>query len=138
DGLPHQDRPDPAAGGLRVRRTPRSRRNHRRRGRQGDSGGERMSDTDTGERTEKTTDKKLKEARKKGKIGRSQDFTAWICIAAAAIMMPPTIDSAMHVLTELFLSIGGVAENPTKAAALESLGGALGSIGGILMPMMLV
>jgi flagellar biosynthetic protein FlhB len=97
-----------------------------------------MSDTDTGERTEKTTDKKLKEARKKGKIGRSQDFTAWICIAAAAIMMPPTIDSAMHVLTELFLSIGGVAENPTKAAALESLGGALGSIGGILMPMMLV
>ena len=32
-----------------------------------------MSETDTGERTEKATDRRLKEARKKGQIGRSQD-----------------------------------------------------------------
>jgi flagellar biosynthetic protein FlhB len=97
-----------------------------------------MSDTDTGERTEKTTDRRLKEARKKGQIGRSQDFTAWVCIAAAAVMMPAAIDSAIQLLTGQMLVVGQVAQHPTDQAAIDALGAGLASVGEILMTMLLV
>jgi flagellar biosynthetic protein FlhB len=97
-----------------------------------------MSDTDTGERTEKSTDRRLKEARRKGQIGRSQDFTAWVCIASAAIMALPAIASASQVLTELFLQVAPIAAHPTSEAAVEVLGAALAAMGGILLPLLLV
>lgn len=97
-----------------------------------------MSQAESGERTEKATDRRLKEARRKGQIGRSQDFTAWVCIAAAAVMMVPTISSGTQVLTELFLAVAPVAKDPSDGAALDVLGTALSSLGGILMPMLVV
>ncbi|WP_439593536.1 EscU/YscU/HrcU family type III secretion system export apparatus switch protein [Microbacterium sp.] len=97
-----------------------------------------MSDADSGERTERTTERRLKEARNKGQIGRSQDFTAWVCIGSAAVMTPPTIISATQVLTEQFLDVAAVAARPAPAAAMDAMGSALASIGGILTPMLLV
>lgn len=97
-----------------------------------------MSDTDSGERTEKATERRLKEARRKGQIGRSQDFTAWVCIGAAAVMTPPTIAAASQVLTEQALRVGQVAKHPTVGGAVEALGSAFGSLGGVLLPLLLV
>lgn len=97
-----------------------------------------MSDGGSGERTEKTTQRRLKEARRKGQIGRSQDFTAWVCIGAAAVMIVPTVASSTQVLTELFLRVPQVANDPTDAVALDALGAAFGSLGGILLPMLAV
>ncbi|WP_217184106.1 flagellar biosynthesis protein FlhB [Streptomyces sp. AC495_CC817] len=97
-----------------------------------------MSETDSGERTEKATERRLKEARRKGQIGRSQDFTAWVCIAAAAVMAVPTMSAGTQVLTELFLGVSGVAAHPVDGAALEVLGSALSSLGGLLLPLLLV
>ena len=50
-----------------------------------------------------------REARRKGQIGRSQDFTAWVCIAAAAVMMPVALGAGSQALTEQFLRVGAVA-----------------------------
>lgn len=97
-----------------------------------------MSDASSGERTEKTTERRLKEARRKGQIGRSQDFTAWVCIAAAAVMMVPAISAGTQTTTELFLRVAQVAQDPTPGAAIDVLGVALSSLGGILLPMLLV
>ncbi|HET6301264.1 EscU/YscU/HrcU family type III secretion system export apparatus switch protein [Microbacterium sp.] len=97
-----------------------------------------MSETDTGERTEKATDRRLREARRKGQLGRSQDFTAWICIASAAVMMPFSIAAAAQVLTEQFLRVAQVARQPTKVNAVEALSAAMASIGGVLLPMLVV
>lgn len=97
-----------------------------------------MSETDSGERTEKATERRLKEARRKGQIGRSQDFTAWVCIAAAAVMMPIALSSGSQALTEQFLRVAVVADDPTGERALDALGQALSSIGGILLPLLLV
>lgn len=97
-----------------------------------------MSTPDSGERTEKATERRLKEARRKGQIGRSQDFTAWVCIGAAAVMMVPTISSGTQVLTELFLAVAPVANNPTDGAALDVLGSAIASLGGVMLPMLVV
>ena len=97
-----------------------------------------MSTADTGERTEKATEQRLEEARRKGQIGRSQDFTAWVCIAAAAVMMVPTLATGTQVATELFLRVAQVAQYPTDAAALDALDAAISSLGGILLPMLVV
>ena len=97
-----------------------------------------MSETDTGERTEKATDRRLRDARRKGQLGRSQDFTAWICIASAAVMMPFSIAAAAQVLTEQFLRVAQVARQPTKVNAVEALSAAMASIGGVLLPMLVV
>ncbi|GAA1917023.1 flagellar biosynthesis protein FlhB [Microbacterium aoyamense] len=97
-----------------------------------------MSDSDSGERTERATDRKLKEAYRKGQVGRSQDFTAWVCIGSAAVMIPSTISAATPVLTEQMLTVARVAQHPDPFLAVETLGAALAAIGGILMPMLLV
>ena len=97
-----------------------------------------MSQADTGERTEKATERRLKEARRKGQIGRSQDFTAWVCIGAAAVMMIPTVTAGTQVATELFLGVAQVAAHPTEAKALDMLSVALSSIGGVLLPLLVV
>lgn len=97
-----------------------------------------MSDTDTGERTEKATDRRLREARRKGQIGRSQDFTAWVCIASAAIMTPATISSGTQVLTEQFLAVAPAAQHPSPAVILNQLGSVTSAVGQIMMPMLIV
>lgn len=97
-----------------------------------------MSGTDSGERTEKATAQRLQEARKKGQIGRSQDFTAWVCIAAAAIMTPLTIANASQVLTGQVLDVAAVAKNPTPGSVIDALSAAISSIGGILLPFLAV
>ena len=97
-----------------------------------------MSETDTGERTEKATDRRLKEARRKGQIGRSQDFTAWVCIAAAAVMTPMTISAGTQVLTEQLLAVTTAAEHPSPAIVLNQLGSVTAAVGEILMPMLVV
>lgn len=97
-----------------------------------------MSGTDAGERTEKATPERLKKAIAKGRIGRSQDFTAWVGIGAAAVMMPATLSSASAVLTEQTLRVGAVAQHPTVDAAVESLGAAIASVGQVLLPLLVV
>ena len=97
-----------------------------------------MSETDTGERTEKATERRLKEARRKGQIGRSQDFTAWVCIAAAAVMMPAALGAGSQALTEQFLRVGAVANDPSDVRAVDALGLAMSSLGGVLLPLLLV
>ncbi|MDL9977860.1 EscU/YscU/HrcU family type III secretion system export apparatus switch protein [Microbacterium sp. ASV49] len=94
--------------------------------------------SDAGERTEKATERRLAEARKKGRIGRSQDFTAWVCIAAAAVMMPSMIASAAQVLTGQLLTVVRVAKHPTDLAALDAMASALASLGVVLMPLLVV
>ncbi|MDQ4213214.1 EscU/YscU/HrcU family type III secretion system export apparatus switch protein [Microbacterium capsulatum] len=94
--------------------------------------------SDSGERTEKATERRLREARRKGRIGRSQDFTAWVAIAAAALMMPVLLATAVPDLTEQMLRVARVAQHPTISAAWDALGSALASLGGMLLPLLLV
>lgn len=97
-----------------------------------------MSGTDSGERTEKATPERLRKAVRKGQIGRSQDFTAWVCIGAAALMMPSTVSAASTQLSAQMGSIGVVARNPTASTAVEALGSAIGVVGQVLLPLLAV
>lgn len=94
-----------------------------------------MADTSE-ERTEQASDRKMKEVREKGQLGRSQDLTAWVGIAVAGALLPLTLDAAAGAATEQVLSIRTVVENPDPAVAVvllqEALGSVLPTIGALL------
>ncbi|WP_315637375.1 MULTISPECIES: EscU/YscU/HrcU family type III secretion system export apparatus switch protein [Microbacterium] len=87
-----------------------------------------MSGADSGERSEKATEKHLREARQKGRIARSQDLTAWLGIGAAAVMMPAAIAAGTGAGTEQLISLTSLMQAPSPDAALAALGRALASV----------
>ncbi|MFE6967038.1 flagellar biosynthesis protein FlhB [Agromyces sp. NPDC057679] len=95
-----------------------------------------MSDSE--ERTEKASPKKLKDVREKGGLQKSQDLTAWLGIGAAAVALPATMATAGAATTAQMHQAMQVAANPDPQHAVEVLGEGLGSILGILAFMLAV
>jgi flagellar biosynthetic protein FlhB len=91
--------------------------------------------SDSGERTEQATEKRMKEVRAKGQLSKSQDLTAWLGIGAAAAMTPLTIGLAAEAGTGQLVSIRTLAANPQPGLAVQMLADSLGSMAGILTPM---
>ncbi|MDQ1576151.1 MAG: flagellar biosynthesis protein FlhB [Microbacteriaceae bacterium] len=94
--------------------------------------------TDVQERTEDATDKHLKEVRSKGQLQKSRDLSAWIAVAAAGVMLPATFTNAQQSAESQVFAIQYVIENPSVGAAMSALGSGLGSMGGTLLPLLLV
>ena len=44
------------------------------------------------DRTEKATPQRMKEVIRKGRLGRSQDLSAWLGLGAAALMLPAVVN----------------------------------------------
>lgn len=84
--------------------------------------------SDSGERSEKATDKHLREATQKGRLSRSQDLTAWLGIGAAAIAMPAAVAAGSSAGAEQLISLPDVMRDPSPAAAMGVLGLGLGSV----------
>lgn len=91
---------------------------------------------DSGERSEKATPQRMKEVRSKGKTSRSQDLTAWLGIGAAALMVPTVMGAAEQAGRSQLETVTSVIAQPESAGALAALDAGLGSMGGILMPML--
>jgi flagellar biosynthetic protein FlhB len=88
-----------------------------------------------GEKTEKPTPKKLKDARREGKIQRSTDVGAWVGMLAASFAFPMVLSRATSVATDLMLRVGGVIENPDPAKAFALLGLGLKGLALALLPL---
>lgn len=83
--------------------------------------------SDAGERTEKATDRRLREARQKGKLSRSPDLTAWLAIAAAALCLPAVLAAGTSAGTEQLIALASITRDPTPAKASAVLGRGLAS-----------
>jgi flagellar biosynthetic protein FlhB len=94
--------------------------------------------TDTGERNLPATPQKIKEARKKGQIGRSQDLSAWVGLGASALMLAAVVGTARAAATDQFTTVAQIAQRPDAALAQQALGDGLRSIIGIIGPMLAV
>lgn len=94
--------------------------------------------SDAQERTEQATDKRMKEAREKGRLGKSTDFTAWVGVGAAAVMLPFTIELGSRAGVDQVFTVRSIIENPDPAAALHALGDGLGSILATIGPLLAV
>jgi flagellar biosynthetic protein FlhB len=87
-----------------------------------------------GEKTEKPTPKKLKDARKEGQIPRTQELGTWAGIAAASVLMPMLAGNAYEAVGELFVQVGAVADDPQPQRVTAMLGQALSAFLSTLMP----
>lgn len=94
-----------------------------------------MSDT-TGERTEKASPRKLKEARQKGSIGTSRDLGAWVGVAAAAATFATVGQATADATGTVLLRLREVIANPEPELAVAIATGALDSIIPALAPML--
>ncbi|MDJ0356015.1 EscU/YscU/HrcU family type III secretion system export apparatus switch protein [Paenarthrobacter sp. PH39-S1] len=94
--------------------------------------------SDSQERTEDATQKRMKEVRSKGQLSRSQDVTAWLGVGAAAIMLPITIARAGDAAADQLFSIRVVASNPDPGRALAALGAGCASLAATLTPLLVV
>lgn len=93
---------------------------------------------DSGERSEKATNQRMKEVHSKGKMTRSQDLAAWLGIAAAALMVPGVLQRGHDAGLAQLAALDAVAQNPDPKLAVQVLGEAMGSIGGTLFPLFAV
>ena len=90
-----------------------------------------------GEKTEKPTPQKLKQARKDGQIPRTQELGTWLGAAAASVLLPMLVGNAFDSARELFIQVGAVADDPEPAKLSALLGQALSSFMVTLLPMAL-
>lgn len=84
--------------------------------------------SDSGERTEKATDRHLRQARQKGRLSRSQDLTAWLGIGAATATLSGAVGLGASAGTEQFLALVSIVRHPSPEAAMSVLSRGLGSI----------
>lgn len=80
-----------------------------------------MSDT-AGEKTEKATPKRLKEARQKGQLQTSRDLTSWLGVGAVAVTLPFTVTHAAGELQHLVQGYVGLIEQPDADVAAAYFG----------------
>jgi flagellar biosynthetic protein FlhB len=84
--------------------------------------------SDSQERTERATPKRMKEVRAKGQLAKSQDVTAWLGVGAAALMIPATISAGTQAATTQLMGIGTAMANPDPDTAQQMLGDGMASI----------
>ncbi|SFP23765.1 flagellar biosynthetic protein FlhB [Geodermatophilus dictyosporus] len=87
-----------------------------------------------GEKTEKPTPKRLKEARKEGQIPRTQELGTWAGVAVASALLPMLVGNAFDAVGRLFVQVGTVAQHPETEAVTRLLGVALDAFLSTLLP----
>lgn len=70
-----------------------------------------------GEKTEKATPKRRKDARRKGQIGNTPEVGAWLGLLAASFVVPHVVRSLMSTATLCVVQIGVVIRNPDAGVA---------------------
>lgn len=73
-----------------------------------------------GERTEKATPKRLKEARKKGQIGRSPEVGAWFGMLAATFVLPGVFRSLLDKAAGGVVNATAIIRNPDTGDAMRT------------------
>lgn len=75
----------------------------------------------SGEKTEKPTEQRKRQARREGQIPATPDLGAWSGILAASFLIPVVVTSLVQHITELMHQVGTIIKNPTQEAALKLL-----------------
>jgi flagellar biosynthetic protein FlhB len=89
------------------------------------------------DKTEKPTPKRLREARKEGRVARSQDIGAWASILAGCYLLKFTVSSGTPRLRTIFLQISELIADPTEAGALAMFGEGAKTVAILLAPLCL-
>ncbi len=94
--------------------------------------------SDAQERTFKASDRRLKDVRRQGRLGRSQDLQAWVGLGAAALTLPAVAARARQGATAPLAALADLARRPDPAAAVRVLFDALRAGLSAMLPMFAV
>ena len=94
-----------------------------------------MSGGAQGEKTEAPTPKKLKDARKEGQVGRSNDLGAWLGVAAAAMVLPWVLAQGKDACLRMLARVQDVVETPEPAIARLALSEGLKDLAMVIAPL---
>jgi flagellar biosynthetic protein FlhB len=94
--------------------------------------------SDKGDKTEKPTAKRLKEARKEGRTPRTPELGQWLTMLAASFMLPLTIGLTDDRVRDLLAQVPKVASDPDPAVVLLLLRDIVVDAGVCLAPLVLV
>ena len=75
-----------------------------------------------GEKTEKATPKRRKQARKEGQVARTPDLGGWATMLLLGLAMPTLLGREIHAWTDLMTQAFTATEHPTTTVALQLLG----------------
>lgn len=89
----------------------------------------------SGEKTEKPTPKRLKEAQEEGNIPMSRDVAAWLSTGAGAVLVPGTVHRGEELCRRTLSQVYSVAADPEPARALTALTSTFSGIPGVLGPL---
>jgi flagellar biosynthetic protein FlhB len=89
------------------------------------------------DKTEKPTPKKLREARREGRVARSQDIGAWVGVLAGCYLLKFTVASGGPRLGSLFERIPALIAEPTEASALALFVDGARTVAILLVPLCL-
>ncbi|MET0724848.1 MAG: EscU/YscU/HrcU family type III secretion system export apparatus switch protein [Leifsonia sp.] len=92
--------------------------------------------SDSQERTEEATPKRMREVRRKGQLATSQDLTAWVGIGAAAVMLPSTIQRGTDAGVAQLFTVTSVIAAPDPAVAIVAMQDGLASLATVLGPLL--
>lgn len=88
-------------------------------------------------KTEAPTQKRRRDARRDGRVARSQELAGWVGVLAVTMLLPGLFGRVAEALRETLRQIGRVAERPDTAALPTVVGDSLWSMVMALMPTLL-
>lgn len=94
--------------------------------------------SDSGEKTEKATPRKLKKVREEGGLQKSQDLTAWIALAGAGAVLPMVIRSGWETGQQQWREAMEFIRQPDLNRMSGFLGDSLWSVLTMLVPLLAV
>ncbi|GAA4158493.1 flagellar biosynthesis protein FlhB [Gryllotalpicola daejeonensis] len=84
--------------------------------------------SDAQERTEKATERHLKEVRRKGRLTHSHDLPSWVALGASALTIPLVVGNAAQASVAQLLGVANVIADPDPARAVDALATGLSSV----------
>ena len=94
--------------------------------------------SDGQERTEKATPRRMREARRKGRLQRSQDLSAWLGIGAGALVLPLVLTGGSGAARDQMRAVQEIVAAPDPEAAVVAFGEGLRSVPTPLAPLLAV
>ncbi|HEY0119410.1 MAG TPA: EscU/YscU/HrcU family type III secretion system export apparatus switch protein [Cellulomonas sp.] len=94
--------------------------------------------SDAQERTFKASDRHLKDVRRKGRLGRSQDLQAWVGLGAATLTLPAVVSRGRQAATAALAGLHDAAQHPDPGVAVRVLFDGLRGTLTAVLPILLV
>ncbi|TDE98653.1 EscU/YscU/HrcU family type III secretion system export apparatus switch protein [Occultella glacieicola] len=95
-----------------------------------------MAESGGQERSEKATDKRMKEVRGDGSLAKSQDLSAWLGIGAGALVLPWTLTLGAEAAEHQVNAVERIIATPDPAIAVAALSEGLGTVLPTLFPVL--